>query len=101
MRVFLYVPATGLESAASGVCVMDVDMRRCTSPGAGRSIKGEIACEEWDISRVNIGRIRERTSGVRSLTPKPVPPVVKTQSTSPLSHHPLTVLVICHSSSGT
>src|ERR1700685_1030039 len=41
--VFLIVPATGLDKAAKGVCFKDVDIMRCTRPGASRSIRAETA----------------------------------------------------------
>ena len=42
-RVFLIVPAIGLDNAASGVCLIDAESKRCTIPGACRSIRGDIA----------------------------------------------------------
>ena len=43
----------------------------------------------------------ELTSGVRSRVPKPVPPVVTIQSTSPWSHQASTTVRMRISSSGT
>ena len=44
--VFLIVPATGLDNAASGVCLIEAESTRCTIPDAYRSIKGEIAYQD-------------------------------------------------------
>ena len=101
------VPATGRDKAARGVCFKDPCKSKCTSPGACRSRRGDIALrfdprsdnlldqadEEW-------GR-HQLTSGVLSLKPNPVPPVVMIQSTSPCSLHPFTISRILDSSSGT
>ena len=68
-------------------------------PGASRSSSGLIAYRngEYIARRIDGGR----TSGVRSRTPKPVPPVVTIQSATPRSAHSRTVARIWVSSSGT
>lgn len=102
------VPATGRASAASGVFCSDAAIMRCTSPGASRSMRGRIACRR--ASGVTGGQVSPqihspkhagRTSGVRSRTPNPVPPVVTIQSTSPCAAHVCTVCRMRGSSSGT
>ena len=88
MSVFLMVPATGRESAASGVAWSEAFRTRWTIPGASRSSNGLIAYIQgahnqfMSCTRAD-GGIQGLTSGVLSRTPKPVPPVVTIQSTSP------------------
>ena len=98
-NLFWIVPAIGLDKAASGVYFNDVDIIRCTRPGASLSIKGEIAY----IKSKHSTQFSERnlTSGVLSLTPNPVPPVVMIQSTSSLHENWFTDCRIFSSSSGT
>jgi len=50
IKVFLIVPATGLESAAKGVCLRDEEIMRWTRPGAGRSMSGVMA---WILETFN------------------------------------------------
>ena len=100
MRVSLIVPATGLDRAAKGVCVKDVDIIRCTRPGAFFSMRGEIACNQGIVKKCWLTSI-SLTSGVLSRTPKPVPPVVTIQSALRSSQQPLTNSWIWVSSSGT
>lgn len=58
------VPATGRESAASGVCCSDVESRRCTSPEAGRSMIENIAYGRIDHQILHrLGGWRNRCSG--------------------------------------
>lgn len=74
-------PATGLASAARGVTLSDVAIMRWTRPGACRAMSGVTAwCNEFkDPIKV---QEMERTSGVESRTPKPVPPVQMTTLTA-------------------
>jgi hypothetical protein len=82
-------PATGRERAAMGVMASECVNMSVTRPGAGLSMRGESACgPSQRVERLGSMRL---TSGVLSRTPKPVPPVVSTRSTS-ASHHDCTTL---------
>jgi len=63
IKVLCLVPTTGRDNTASGVCFNPSFNKTCAMPGA------------WRWSNGN------NTSGVISLGPNPVPPVVKSMST--------------------
>lgn len=56
IRVFLYVPATGRERDANGVCLSDELRRRCTNPGAWRS-RSELTACGWQVKFHQISTI--------------------------------------------
>ncbi len=56
MSVFLIVPATGRESAASGVAWNDAFKSRCTIPEASRSRSGLIAYETLEVNTTNLNQ---------------------------------------------
>ena len=64
IRLEYLVPTTGLDNTARGVCLRPSFRRACATPGASLCSSGLMV------------------SGVRSRTPKPVPPEVRTKSTA-------------------
>lgn len=99
MSVVPMVPAIGRDRAAMGVLLSEAAIMTCTSPDACLSSRGVIAYSNSEDGIA--GEVKGLASGVRSLRPNPVPPVVIIQSNCPIPAHFLTIAWIASMSSGT